>query len=63
MPLVYLPSVFVCVVAFIHFGFFLGLVIVNVFIKDLEPGNGARTIATRVFWACISLLYYSNVYN
>jgi len=35
MPLVYLPSIFVCVVAFIHFGLFIGLVIVNVFIRDL----------------------------
>ncbi len=35
-----------------HFVCFLGLLVVNIFIKDAEPGNGNRTKATRVFWLC-----------
>lgn len=50
-PLLYMPSVFICVVAFVHFGLFVALVIVNVFIRDLDPGNGSRTIASRLIWA------------
>ena len=52
LPLLYFPSVYICVVAFVHFGLFLALIIVNVFIKDLEPGNGARTMASRIIWGC-----------
>lgn len=50
MPVLYFPSPFICVICFIHFGIFVALIIVNVFIRDLEPGNGARTIASRVIW-------------
>lgn len=50
MPLLYIPSVFICVVAFIHFGLFVALIIVNVFIRDLDPGNGSRTISSRIIW-------------
>jgi hypothetical protein len=50
MPLLYMPSVFVCVIAFVHFGLFCALIIVNIFIRDLEPGNGTRTQVSRIIW-------------
>lgn len=36
VPILYNPSVFVCVLGFIHFALFVALVIINVFIKDVE---------------------------
>ena len=35
LPLLYLPEVVTAVLGFIHFGLFIGLLIVNIFIKDL----------------------------
>jgi hypothetical protein len=42
----------VCVLAFIHFALFAALVIVNVFIKDAEPGAGTKTSVSRIVWGC-----------
>lgn len=61
MPLLYMPSVLVCVLAFVHFGLFVGLIIVNVFIRDLERGKGARTTASRIMWGCKIFIKISDV--
>lgn len=61
MPLLYMPSVLVCVLAFVHFGLFVALIIVNVFIRDLERGKGARTTASRVIWGSKILINNSYV--
>jgi hypothetical protein len=45
-----MPHVFTCVIAFVHFGCFFALVIVNIFIRDLEPGRGTRTTISRGIW-------------
>ncbi len=50
MPIVYTASIFVCVLAFIHFALFAAMIIVNVFIKDAEPGQGNRTSVSRIIW-------------
>lgn len=63
LPILYFPSVFICVVAFIHFTLFLALIIVNVFIKDLDPGNGARTNVSRIIWGCKLIEIFSNVHS
>ena len=61
LPFLYYPSVFVCVISFIHLACFLGIVIVNVFIKDNEPGKGPRTTASRIMWMSTYFLIQSCV--
>jgi hypothetical protein len=50
MIIIYIPYVFSAVIGFFHFACFLALIILNIFIKDAEPGNGSRTKGTRVVW-------------
>jgi hypothetical protein len=50
LTLCYYPYIFAAINAYIHFAAFIALVIVNIFIKDAEPGSGNRTKATRVLW-------------
>ena len=52
LPFLYYPCVFVCVISFLHLAFFIGMIIVNVFMKDNEPGKGPRTTVSRIMWAC-----------
>jgi hypothetical protein len=49
--LLYVPYIFETIMAYIHLAAFLALLIVNVFLKDAEPGNGHRTMASRILWA------------
>jgi hypothetical protein len=51
MPILYFPCTFIAVIAYVHFGFYLALIIVNIILKDAEPGQGLRTLLSRVFWA------------
>ena len=48
--ILYIPYIFSAVIGFFHFICFLVLVILNICIKDAEPGNGSRTKGTRVVW-------------
>lgn len=50
MIIVYIPYIFSAVIGFLHFAAFVALVILNIFIKDAEPGNGSRTKGSRVVW-------------
>jgi hypothetical protein len=50
MIILYIPLVFSAVIGFLHFVCFLVLIILNICIKDVEPGNGSRTKGTRVVW-------------
>lgn len=50
--MLYTPSIFLCVLAFIHFALFGAMIVVNVFIKDAEPGQGSRTTVSRIIWGC-----------
>jgi hypothetical protein len=34
------------------------MVIVNVFTKDAEPGQGTTTSVTRIIWGCKYFIYY-----
>lgn len=61
--LLYIPYIFETVMAYVHLGLFMIMILVNIFIKDEEPGNGNRTTATRVIWACNYIFINSNVYN
>ena len=54
--IIYIPYVFSAVIGFFHFICFLVLLILNICIKDAEPGNGSRTKGTRVVWG---RTYYS----
>ena len=49
--IVYVPYTFSAVIGFLHFVCFIALIILNICIKDAEPGNGSRTKGTRVVWA------------
>lgn len=49
IPILYYPSIFMCVMGWIHFGLFIALLVVNIFIRDLEP-NGSRTMVSRIIW-------------
>jgi hypothetical protein len=49
--IVYIPYTFAVVIGFLHFLCFLVLIVLNICIKDAEPGNGSRTKGTRVVWA------------
>jgi hypothetical protein len=57
MPILYTASIFVCVLAFIHFALFAALIIVNVFISDEEPGKGNKTSVSRILWGSNHYLY------
>jgi hypothetical protein len=48
--IVYIPYVYSAVIGFFHFLAFIALIIINICIKDAEPGNGSRTKGTRVVW-------------
>ena len=50
LTLCFIPYIFEAILAYIHFAMFCGMIIVNIFIKDAEPGNGNRTKVTRIFW-------------
>lgn len=50
--MLYTPSVFLCVLGFIHFALFGAMIVVNVFIQDTEPGQGSRTTVSRILWGC-----------
>ena len=56
LPMIYNPSIFLCVIAWVHFGLFIGLLILNIFVKEVEPGQGARTSATRILWGSNSVV-------
>lgn len=55
--LCYIPYIFEAILAYIHFALFLGLIIVNIFVKDAEPGQGNRTKASRILWLCKWFIY------
>ena len=60
LTLCFIPYVFEAILAYIHFACFCGMIIVNIFIKDAEPGNGNRTKVTRILWISkflINILY------
>lgn len=62
LTLCYIPYIFEAILAYVHFACFLGLIVVNIFVKDAEPGQGNRTRATRVLWLSKFLVYkFSNV--
>ena len=48
--IVYVPYIFSAVIGFLHWVCFIALIILNICIKDAEPGNGSRTKGTRVVW-------------
>lgn len=48
--IVYIPYTFAVVIGFLHFLCFLVLIILNICIKDAEPGQGSRTKGTRIVW-------------
>ena len=50
LSLCYIPYIFEAIFAYVHFACFCGMIIVNIFIKDAEPGQGNRTRASRVLW-------------
>lgn len=54
--LCYIPYIFEAILAYIHFACFMGLLIVNIFVGDAEPGQGNRTRASRVLWIGRNLL-------
>jgi len=37
--------------AYVHLALFIALLLVNIFVQDVEPGNGNRTNVSRVLWA------------
>jgi hypothetical protein len=49
MPLLYMPHVFTCIIAFIHFGFYCILIIVNILPMSAIVNN--RTMISRLIWA------------
>ncbi len=49
--LLYIPYIFETVMAYVHLALFMGLILVNIFLKDEEPGNGNKTTASRIIWA------------
>ena len=61
-------DIFAAILAYIYFAMFCGILIVNIFVKDAEPGNGNRTKVTRIFWVskiillsiqlCVSQILY-----
>ena len=61
LTLCFIPYIFEAILAYIHFAMFCGMIIVNIFIKDAEPGNGNRTKVTRIFGQVKYLYYHINV--
>ena len=51
LTLLYIPYIFETIMAYIHLAAFIGLLLVNIFVKDVEPGNGNRTTVSRIIWA------------
>ena len=51
VPIIYKPEAVSVVFAFIHFGLFVGLIIVNVFVKNESADSGNRTLISRIIWA------------
>jgi hypothetical protein len=48
--IVYIPYIFSAVIGFLHFVCFVALIILNICIKDADPGQGSRTKGSRVVW-------------
>ena len=48
--IVYVPYVFSAIIGFLHFLCYIVLVVLNVCVKDVEPGSGSRTRGTRIVW-------------
>ena len=61
LTLCFIPYVFEAILAYIHFACFCGMIIVNIFIKDAEPGNGNRTKVTRILWISKFLINILNI--
>lgn len=59
--ILYIPYIYSAVIGFLHFAAFLALVIVNIFIKDAEPGNGSRTKVSRLLWGSNLCILCSHV--
>ena len=51
LTLLYIPYIFETIMAYIHLAAFIALLLVNIFVQDVEPGNGNRTTISRVLWA------------
>lgn len=62
LTLLYIPYIFETIMAYIHLAAFIALLLINIFVQDVEPGNGNRTTISRVLWAGnFFILYISNV--
>ncbi len=56
---VYCPLVAAIVFAYMHLVGFIGILITNVFIYEAEPGQGNKTLITRILWGGKSYIYAS----
>lgn len=50
--LAYYPSVFTCVIGYLHLGCFCGMLINTICVKEKEAGKGGKTTTNRIFWIC-----------
>lgn len=53
LTLLYIPYIFETIMAYIHLALFIVLLLVNIFVQDIGPGNGNRTTISRALWAGI----------
>ena len=61
LPLMYYPSIFTCVVSYLHLACFIGMLINSICMGEEQPGQGGRTITNRVLWISNTLLIQSCV--
>ena len=50
LPMTFIPNILACVLAYVHFAGFLGILVNTIFINEKKKGRGGKTTANRIFW-------------